>query len=131
MHSSQEIRGFTLLEVLVAFSLLAILLTVIIQSQGESIYFLEKTRKLATVQRVVTNELLKTERIYSGDLITNGEGTFPADHPLAGDRWEREVTQEEFMGIIPVMKITYRVIWHASSGKEDQSFEASILGEVK
>lgn len=123
-------KGFTLLEVLVAFSLMAVLLTVIIQSQGETVFFLEKTQKLSQVQNEVINELLKTERTYSGEAIRNGEGVFPEGHPLAGDRWEREVTQQDFMGVISVMKVTYRVLWKPPFGKEEQSFEAFVLGEV-
>jgi prepilin-type N-terminal cleavage/methylation domain-containing protein len=131
MKSLQKVDGFTLLEVLVAFSLLAILLTVIIQSQGETVYFLEKTHKLSIVQKEVINELLKTERLYSKETISAGDGVFDDDHVLAGDRWQREVTQEDFMGIVPVMKITYRIYWRPKVDAEEQSFEASILGEVK
>ena len=131
MKSLQKIKGFTLLEVLVAFSLLTILLTVIIQSQGETVYFLEKTRKLSIVQKEVINELLKTERLYSNEPISAGDGVFPEDHILAGDRWQREVTKEDFMGIVPVMKITYRIYWRPKKDAEEQFFEASVLGEVK
>jgi hypothetical protein len=107
------------------------MLAVIIQSQGETVYFLEKTRKLSLVQKEVINELLKTERLYSEESISAGEGVFPEDHVLAGDRWERVVTKEDFMGIVPVMKISYRVFWRPKTDSEEQSFEASILGEVK
>lgn len=119
------------MEVLVAFSLLATLLTVIIQSQGETAYFLEKTKKLSVVQNVVINELLRIEREYSKETITSDNGTFESDHELAGDQWQREVTQEDFMGVVPVNKITFRVIWIPRNGKAEQQFEASILGEVK
>ncbi len=114
-----------------AFSLMAILLTVIIQTQGETVFFLEKTRKLSLVQKEVINELLKTERLYSKESISAGDGVFPDEHVLAGDRWERVVTQEDFMGIVPVMKITYRIFWRPKIDSEEQSFEASILGEVR
>lgn len=131
MRRSPLKAGFTLLEVLVAFSLLALLLTVIIQTQGETVYFLEKTEKLSRVQREVINELLKLERSYARQEISNEEGVFPVDHPLAGDRWQREVTREDFMGIAPVMKIRYRILWTPNRGQEEQQFEAYILGEVR
>lgn len=132
-HTAQQKQppGFTLLEVLVAFSLLAVLLTVIIQSQGETAFFLEKTKKLSLVQREVINQLLQIERVYSQDQISSASGTFPEDHPLAGDVWEKEVEQEDFMGVVPVLKITYRIIWNAQKDREGQSFEASIIGEVR
>ena len=131
MITSHQNKGFTLLEVLVAFSLLATMLTVIIQSQGETAFFLEKTKKLSRVQKVVINELLRIEREYSAASLTSENGTFEADHDLAGDQWQREVTPETFMGLVPVNKITYRIVWIPQHGKEEQSFEASIFGEVK
>ncbi|MBU3915157.1 prepilin-type N-terminal cleavage/methylation domain-containing protein [bacterium] len=123
--------GFTLLEVLVAFSLLAILLTVIIQSQGETAFFLEKTGKLALVQKEVINELSRIERIYSSEAITASEGTFEEGHVLAGDKWQKEIVQEDFLGLIPVLRITYRIIWIPVKGQKEQYFESSIIGEVK
>ncbi|MCP4753191.1 MAG: type II secretion system protein [Proteobacteria bacterium] len=124
--------GFTLLEVLIAFSLLSILLTVLIQSQGDNVFFLEKTKKMNLVQKEVINELLRTERDYSGQEFSTSDGIFPEDHVLAGDRWRKEVTLEDFlMGMIQVTKITYRITWTPKDGKGDQYFESSILGEVK
>jgi len=129
MTSLQKCHGFTLLEVLVAFSLLAILLTVIIQSQGETAFFIEKTRKLSLVQKEVINELLKIERNLGSASIDTGSGTFPKDHVLAGDIWQKEEVNENFMGFIPIKRITYRVSWETIKGKGEQSFEASIYGE--
>ncbi len=123
--------GFTLLEVMVAFALLTLLLTVIIQSQAEINYFLRKTSKLALVHKEVINELLRIERSFSGEMIESGEGTFDAEHVLAGNKWQKVVTQENFMGIVPVMKVTYRIIWIPPDGTGERMFESSILGEVK
>lgn len=118
------------MEVLVAFSLLAILLTVIIQSQGEMTFFLEKTQTLSKVQKAVVNELQKIEREYKFNPVQDAEGIYPEDHPLAGKKWERRVIQEDFMGLAPVLKITHRIYWSPASGGDEQYFEASILGDV-
>jgi prepilin-type N-terminal cleavage/methylation domain-containing protein len=124
--------GFTLLEVLVAFSLLSLLLTVIIQSQSESAFFLERTEKLFRVQQVVVNELLIAERDPTGREFGIGSGVFPSEHPLAGDRWEREIRIEDFMlGMIEVERLIYRVIWEGRRGQGEQAFESSILREVR
>ncbi len=129
MISLKRKPGFTLLEVLVAFSLLAILLTVIIQTQGETAFFIEKTRKLSLVQKEVINELLKTERNLNAVSIDTGSGKFPKDHVLAGDSWQKEVIAENFMGFVPIKRITYRISWESIKGRGEQSFEASIYGE--
>ncbi len=119
------------MEVLISFSLLATLLAVIVQSQGETAFFLEKTKKLSLVHKEVINELLRIERTYSVTMFNSESGTFPADHPLAGDQWQKEIFEEDFMGLVPVMKITYRVSWNLGGDKGTQSFESSIFGEVK
>jgi prepilin-type N-terminal cleavage/methylation domain-containing protein len=123
--------GFTLLEVLVAFALLSLLLTVIIQSQTESTFFLERTEKLFRVQQTVINQLLIAERDPAGRPFTAGDGVFPTDHPLAGDRWESEVRTEDFLlGMIEVQRLIYRVTWEAGRGQGEQTFETSILREA-
>lgn len=119
--------GFTLLEVLVAFSLLAILLTVIIQSQAETAYFLEKTGKLQLVQRVVMNDLSAAERRCASTLPGAGDGVFDSEHELAGDRWQREIAGELFMGMVPFTRVTYRVRWKNPRGGPDHVFESSIF----
>lgn len=130
-HSINERKGFTLLEVLVAFSLLSILFAVLIQSQADSIYFLEKSGRLAVAQKEVMNELLKIERNLSGQGISSEQGTFPEDHVLPSSEWKKEVVVEDLMGIIKIKKITYRISW--TEGKEQtlHYFESTILGQVR
>ena len=120
--------GFTLLEVLVAFSLLSILLTVIIQSQAETAYFLEKTGKQQIVQRVVMSELSIIERSCATSPPQSDQGTFGDDHILAGDRWERIAIEEDiFLGLIQTLRISYRISWKNPRGKGDHSFESSVF----
>ncbi|MDH5559954.1 MAG: hypothetical protein OEY59_03775 [Deltaproteobacteria bacterium] len=126
---TKPLEGFTFLEVLVAFSILALLLTVIIQSQADTIRFLEQTNKQDLIRRTAINELLKIEREYNQIPLKDEKGTFPDDHPLKGVQWNIILTAEEFMGVIPVKKVTYRI----TTKKNDQEsyFEASIWGEDK
>lgn len=120
--------GFTLLEVLIAFALLATLLTVIIQSQAETAFFLEKTGKQQLVQRVVMNELSKAERGCGTSMPTAGDGEFSGDHVLAGSHWQREVLEESyFLGMIQVIRISFRVSWENPKSDSDHVFESSIL----
>lgn len=89
-------RGFTLLEVLVSFAILSGLLSLLLQSQGEAVFFLERTAKLEVVQEEAQEKLLLVERL--GQLPQPPQGTYPPDHPLAGGRWSLEAGTEDFLG---------------------------------
>ena len=126
MQSSNEKTGFTLLEVLIAFSILAVLLTVIMQSQAETVFFLEKTGKLQTVQQVVMNQLSQAERNCAVTIPPPQNGVFESDHALAGDLWQQEINNEMFMGMIQFTRITYRISWENPAGGQANAFESSI-----
>ncbi|PCI29588.1 MAG: hypothetical protein COB67_03690 [SAR324 cluster bacterium] len=115
--------GFTLLEVLVSFALLSLLLTVLIQSQSNAIFFLEKTQKLERVQKEVANKLLTIER--SSTPVEASNGTFQEEHPLAGDQWQLTKEIKSINGLLPMEEVKYRIIWQQN--KHTQSFESSIL----
>jgi len=124
--------GFTLLETLVAFALLSILLTVVFQTQSETIFFMEKTGKLSLVQRAAINELLIIERDLLNQPISVSNGVFDNDHVLAGDRWQKEVVLEKMMlGLIQVKKIKFKITWDSRNSGNEESFETSIIGEVQ
>ncbi len=124
---SKKQVGFTLLEVLVAFSLLSILLTVIIQSQSETIYFLEKTGKQQLIQQSVMNELSLAERSCTTTTQRSDEGTFAEDHSLAGDHWQKNATEVLILGVIPMTQVSYRISWKNPRGEGDHAFESSVL----
>ncbi len=127
MHSKRSSlpkkKGFTLLEVLIAFSILATLLTVIIQSQSETIFFLEKTSKMEKVRKEVANRLLAIER--GGSTIEEGNGNFDEDHPLEGDRWILSKSSKLINNLLPMEEIKYTIVW--TTNKQKQSFSAVLL----
>ena len=115
-------HAFTLLEVLISFAVLSILLSVIIQTQSESILFTTKTGKMEIVRHEVHNQLMALER--KTGTISDAEGTFPDDHVLAGDRWQRR-SLKDFFFAVPITRVIYRITW--STPKGDQFFESSIF----
>ena len=120
-------EGFTLMELLVSFSILSLLLVLIIQTNSETIFFLQRTSKLEQVQKVVVHELLKIERGVEKEENEDSEkGVYPEGHPLAGDIWTRTDEEEEILGAFKITRIKFRVTW--KHGEEDQFFESSIWG---
>lgn len=123
MKIDRKPKGFTLLEVLISFAILASILTVVIQSQSDMVFFLQKTKQLDEIQNVVINELLKLERESAND-ITATSGSFSSPHPLAGKKWKILIQDETFMDFVTVMKVTYQVIWEERDAL--QTYELSI-----
>lgn len=103
-------KGFTLLEVLVAFTIMAMLLTLILQTQAESINYAEKNRTLSLVQAEVREQILAVER---GDERTMWapSGKFEEGHPLEGMTFLRTETMESMGGVIDLTRVTFRVSW--------------------
>jgi len=117
-------KGFTLIEVLIAFAILSSLLVVILQSYSDTSSFLQRTRLKETAQRTTFYELSKIERVGL-DSFTTKSGQFPDEHELAGGNWKIIESKENFMETIPVTKITYQISW--TNGIYSNSYESSIL----
>ena len=125
--SVRETPGFTLMELLVSFSILSLLLVLIIQTNSETVFFLQRTSRLDEVQKIVINELLKIERGVEKEEIEDREtGVYPQEHPLAGAYWTRTDEMEEIFGTFKVARIKFRITWQ--QGEEEQYFESSIWG---
>ena len=118
--------GFTLLEVLVSFALLSGLLALLLQSQGQAVFFLSRTQQLEQVQTEAMNRLMAVERI--GSLPNPVEGQFPMGHPLEGGSWRFEQATQGFLGF-QLTKIVCHITY-LNHGKA-QVYTASILGDLQ
>ena len=120
----KSLKGFTLIEVLVAFAILSSLLVVILQSYSDTSSFLQRTHLREIAQKNTYYELFKIEREGLNSL-TARSGQFPEEHELAGGNWKIIESKEKFMEIIPVTKLTYKITWQ--NGIYSNSYESSIL----
>ncbi|MDH4224708.1 MAG: prepilin-type N-terminal cleavage/methylation domain-containing protein [Deltaproteobacteria bacterium] len=123
MPPAKGSRGFTLLEVLVAFAVLSIMLMALFQSFSTTILINDNTRDTWMVMTAVQAELLRVEREGGGSMAAD-QGVYPPGHPLEGYRWLREVTEEQpFPGVF-VRRLSLRVLWN--NGGRDFSYESSM-----
>ena len=127
MHDSQKemepVTGFTLLEVLIALSILTMVLITIYQSFSSSVFLLSSTKNLWNAMTHTQNELTRWERSVNAP-ISIAQGTFEEDHELAGFNWIREISDvSPFPGVF-VRKVEYEIQWQ--EGGQDYSYDAEI-----
>ena len=118
-------KAFTLLEVLVSFAIMASLLTLILQSQGEIAYFTVKQQSEEKVRREIEAQILAFEREDTNILWSSESGTFNADHPLQGYTFKRTETTEKLLGQIPVTIVSFLIQWKDRGAQ--QSYESKII----
>lgn len=69
------------------------------------------------------NELAGVER-GPAPAVAVQQGEFADDHPMAGYRWEREVSDEEPLPGVTVRKVAYTLIWQ--EGGREQTYTAEV-----
>lgn len=92
MNYKRKSRGFTLLEVMVAISILAIALTVLLGNQSQSLQLAEESRFAFTASLLMKEKLADFQ--LSGEQLYNSEGDFGDEQP--GYNWSVEVDTPDF-----------------------------------
>ena len=110
IRTSLNVKGFTLLEILVAVAILSVSLFAILQGQADNIFIVETTKKRLIAQKYIRVELCKAERNYKEMGLGKRLGEFFPPHELAGDRWELTVDEQEVFGF-KIKRVTYEIFW--------------------
>lgn len=118
MEQTKKQSAFTLIEVLAAFALLAILLATVIQAQGDMLHTLESTGNLSKAIRLTRTELLQLERRPQTVTLLASQGTYDESHEMPGAEWEKLVTMENFFGY-PFRKVVYKISWNEWGRERD------------
>ena len=111
--------GFTLIEVLVAFSIMSFIMAAVLQSESDTIYIMVSTEFRIKVRKYVEEELLRIERNSTAHDFGQEEGKFEEKHELFGARWIRTVGSSDVLNI-QLKKINYEIIW------DEQGIEKSL-----
>lgn len=98
MRTLRDQRGFTLLEVMIAFAILAFILAAVFIAQGTSLASSGRSRNIIIATNLAKNLVAEKELLYEGrpfDRIEpKQDGAFPA--PYDKYKWKIEITEVEF-----------------------------------
>ncbi len=122
-------RAFTVLEVLVALSILVLSLMALYQSFSTSIFVLSSTNNLWKAMSHAQNQLLQEERKTFLTPVSFNEGEFDENEEMNGFRWKKTVRNVMPLPGIQVRQINYQLLW--SEGKHEYTYDADIYVKAK
>ena len=115
--------GFTLLEVLVALAVLAIILIALHQAFASNIYILSFNRSLWKAILYAHNELLRDERLVPPPVSVR-EGDFEEGHAMAGYHWKRTVVDDSPLPGVSLRKVELVLSW--TEGATIRSYRSEV-----
>ena len=104
-------KGFTVLEVLVALSILVVTLLALFSSFSNSLNILSTTSNLWKAMSHAQNELLKSERATRPPPVSLSQGEFKLEHPMEGFKWKKHINDTRPLPGIKVRQVNYQLIW--------------------
>ena len=122
-------KGFTILEVLISLSILAITLMTLYQSFSTSIFVLSSTNNLWKAISFAQNELLKSERATIPPPVSINQGEFKSGSGMIGFRWKKFIRDTNPFPGIAIRKINYQLLWN--EGKHVYTYDADIYVKPK
>ncbi len=124
LNSKVRKKGFTVLEVLVALSILVLTLMALYQSFSTSIFVLSSTTNLWKAMSHAQNELLKTERATKAPPVSLSQGEFELEHAMNGFTWKKHISDTTPLPGIMVRQVNYQLLWN--EGKDTYTYDADI-----
>ena len=118
-------HGFTLLEVLIALSILAVALIALHQGFASTLYVNSSMRGMWKAIVYAHNELARWQRRTSTS-VSISQGDFPPEHALAGYSWTREIRDDEAVPGIVVRKIILTLEWTEGASKRRYRSETYV-----
>ncbi len=116
--------AFSVLEVLVALSILSVMLIAIYKSYSSSLFVLNSTSNLWKAMAESQQELLRWERSKHPPPVSVTQGVFTVQQAFPGGRWKLDVQDTMPLPGIPVRRVNYEISW--SEGEREYSYSADL-----
>ena len=122
-------NAFTVLEVLIALSILSITLMAIYVSFSSSLFVLHSTNTLWKAMDNTQKELLKWERSKKPPPVSITQGSFNEEDDFAGARWKLDIQDTFPLPGIPVRRVNYEITW--SEGEREYHYSSDLYVKTK
>ena len=116
--------AFTVLEVLIALSILSLTLMAIYQSLSSSLFVLQSTDNLWKAMAETQKQLLYWEHSNQPPSVQISQGTFQEQDILPNAQWKLEVQDILPLPGIPVRQVNYEITW--SEGEREFRYSSDL-----
>ena len=103
--------AFSVLEVLIALSILSITLMAVYQSFASSLFVLQSTKILWKVMSETQKELLRWERSKTSPPVSVSQGSVEEDLGFLDGRWKLDIEDNLPLPGIKVRRVNYEITW--------------------
>ena len=116
--------AFTVLEVLIALSILSLTLMAIYQSLSSSLFVLQSTNNLWKAMAETQKQLLYWEHSNQPPSVQISQGTFQEQDFLPSAQWKLEVQDILPLPGIPIRQVNYEITW--SEGEREFRYSSDL-----
>ena len=103
--------AFSVLEVLIALSILSITLMAVYQSFASSLFVLQSTKTLWKAMAETQKELLRWERSKNPPPVSVSQGIFKDEVGFFDGRWKLDIEDKLPLPGIKVRRVNYEITW--------------------
>ena len=103
--------AFSVLEVLIALSILSITLMAVYQSFASSLFVLQSTKTLWKAMAETQKELLRWERSKNPPPVSVSQGSVDEEVGFLNGRWKLDIEDKLPLPGIKVRRVNYEITW--------------------
>ncbi len=103
--------AFSVLEVLIALSILSITLMAVYQSFASSLFVLQSTKTLWKAMAETQKELLRWERSKNPPPVSVSQGNVEEEVGFLDGRWKLDIEDKLLLPGIKVRRVNYEITW--------------------
>ena len=117
--------AFSVLEVLIALSILSITLMAVYQSFASSLFVLQSTKTLWKAMSETQKELLRWERSKNPPPVSVSQGNVEEEMGFFDGRWKLDIEDKLPLPGIKVRRVNYEITW--MEGEREYRYSSDLF----